>query len=90
MLARHYRKGLDDAAAEWRKAAQGAFFHCAKHAALQTDAAFGLWLELCHERLAALDVSLGEAQRRAATLAAESQAASVSRPGSVRAVQSRA
>jgi len=81
MLSRHYRKGLDDVAAEWQKAAQGAFFHCAKHAALQTDAAFGLWLELCHEHLAELTVEQKQAEQRAARLAAESAAARLQAAG---------
>ncbi len=81
LLAKHYRKGLDDASDEWRKAAQGAFFHCAKHAALQTEASFGMWLELCHERLAALQAQGKAAEQRAAQLAAETEAARLKAAG---------
>ena len=81
LLTKHYRKGLDDASDEWRKAAQGAFFHCAKHAALQTEASFGMWLELCHERLAALQAQGKEAEQRAAQLAAETEAARLKAAG---------
>jgi hypothetical protein len=71
LLLRHYRKGLDDASAEWREAATRALFHCAKHAAMQTDAAYGLWLRLCHDHLADLDTVRKQAKARAETLQRE-------------------
>ncbi|MDH5673671.1 MAG: hypothetical protein OEZ06_16060 [Myxococcales bacterium] len=73
-LERHYRKGLDDAATEWRTPAERAFFHCAKGAALQTDAAYGLWLELCHDHLARLREQTKAAESLAAALEAEANA----------------
>jgi hypothetical protein len=74
MLALSYRVGLDGVGAPWLLAAHQAFQYCAQRAVRETDAAFGLWLELCHSHDAALEQSLNAAEARAAQLAAMREA----------------
>ena len=73
-LLRVYQAELNDGAQRWSEQAAAAFAHCGRGAAREREPAFGLWLELCLQQVAALQQTNERARLLAAAVAAEREA----------------
>jgi hypothetical protein len=73
-LQRIYASQLNASAQRWAEQAAAAFDHCSRAAAREAEAAYGLWLELCHQQLGALQRAGERARLLADVVAAEREA----------------
>ncbi|HMI93553.1 MAG TPA: hypothetical protein VK509_19405, partial [Polyangiales bacterium] len=73
-LQRIYASQLNASAQRWAEQASAAFGHCSRAAAREAEPAYGLWLELCHQQLAALQRIDERARLLADVVAAEREA----------------
>lgn len=80
-LTRVYRSALDAQAGAFLEQGSAALAHCAQHASAQTEAAFGLWLQLCQEQRVKVLERASQAKLLAELVAAERKADQIAAEG---------